>query len=90
MRKKRSILGLVGICTSILLLSLLGLAADFLTHLTANIDGLLLLFICLMMLLLFAGMLVAIVKEEGWLPSHRESGGSAAESNSDPSTRSKR
>lgn len=90
MRKKRGILGLASICASILLLSLLGLAADFLTHLVANIDGLLLLFICLMMTLLFAGMLVAILKEEGWLRSHRESGGLTAESNADPSRPSKR
>jgi hypothetical protein len=67
--KKEHVLGLVGICVVILLLSFAGLASDFVTRLIGNIDGLLLLFICLMMLGLFAGMLLAMGKEEGWLPS---------------------
>jgi len=77
--KKEHVLGLVGICVVILLLSFAGLASDFITRLIGNIDGLLLLFICLMMLGLFAGMLFAMGKEEGWLPSrHRAEAGSAS------------
>ena len=53
MTKQQGILGLVGICLVILLLSFAGLASDFVTRLIGNIDGLLLLFICLMMLGLF-------------------------------------
>jgi hypothetical protein len=67
--KKEHVLGLVGICVVVLILSFAGLASDFVTRLIGNIDGLLLLFICLMMLGLFAGMLLAMGKEEGWLPS---------------------
>ena len=67
--KKEHVLGLVGICVVMLLLSFAGMASDFITRLIGNIDGLLLLSICLMMVLLFAGMLLAMGKEEGWLPS---------------------
>jgi hypothetical protein len=73
MTKQQGILGLVGICLVILLLSFAGLASDFITRLIGNIDGLLLLFICLMMVGLFAGMLFAMGKEEGWLPSRHHS-----------------
>ena len=78
--KKEHVLGLVGICVVMLLLSFAGVASDFITRLIGNIDGLLLLVICLMMVLLFAGMLVAMGKEEGWLPS-RHSKESASASN---------
>ena len=49
MTKEHGLLGLVGICVVVLLLSFAGLASDFVTRLIGNIDGLLLLFICLMM-----------------------------------------
>jgi 4-amino-4-deoxy-L-arabinose transferase-like glycosyltransferase len=71
--KKEHVLGLLGICAVVLVLSFAGLISDFVTRLIGNIDGLLLLFICLMMLGLFAGMLYAMGKEEGWLPGHRSS-----------------
>ena len=77
--KKEHVLGLVGICVVILLLSFAGMASDFMTRLIGNIDGLLLLFICLMMVGLFAGMLFSMGKEEGWLPTgHRAEAGSAS------------
>jgi hypothetical protein len=77
--KKEHVLGLVGICVVILLLSFAGMASDFVTRLIGNIDGLLLLFICLMMVGLFAGMLFSMGKEEGWLPSrHHAEAGSAS------------
>jgi hypothetical protein len=69
--KEHGILGLVGICLVVLLLSFAGLASDFVTRLIGSIDGLLLLAICLMMFGLFAGMLFAMGKEEGWIPSRR-------------------
>jgi hypothetical protein len=76
--KKEHVLGLVGICLVILLLSFAGLASDFVTRLIGNIDGLLLLFICLMMLGLFAGMLLAMGKEEGWLPTRHHAEAASA------------
>ena len=73
MTKQQGVLGLVGICVVVILLSVAGLASDFITRLIGNIDGLLLLFICLMMVGLFAGMLLAMGKEEGWLPTRHYS-----------------
>jgi hypothetical protein len=72
MTKQQGLLGLLGICLFVVLLSVAGLASDFITHLLGNIDGLLLFAICLMMVGLFALMLLMIFKEEGWLPSHHE------------------
>jgi hypothetical protein len=67
--KKEHVLGLAGICVVMLLLSFAGVASDFITRLIGNIDGLLLLSICLMMAGLFLWMLYLMGKEEGWLPS---------------------
>jgi hypothetical protein len=63
----RGILGLVAICAMIVLLALVGLAWDFRTRLVFDIDGLLLLFVCLMMGGLFLLMLLLIAKDAGWL-----------------------
>jgi hypothetical protein len=73
MTKQQGVLGLVGICVVVLLLSFAGMASDIVTRLIGNIDGLLLLVICLMMLGLFAGMLFAMAHEEGWLLSRHHS-----------------
>jgi hypothetical protein len=54
-------------CAVLVGLSLLGLAAAFLTRLLGNIDGLLLLSICLMMAVIFAFLLYDLAKEQGWL-----------------------
>jgi len=70
--KQQGLLGLLGLCLFVIVLSLAGLASDFITHLLGNIDGLLLFAICLMMVGLFALMLLMIFKEEGWLPSHQK------------------
>ena len=71
--KKEHVLGLVVICLVVLALSLAGLISDVVTRLIGNIDGLLLAMISLMMLLLFAIMLYAMGKEEGWIPSRHHS-----------------
>jgi hypothetical protein len=77
--KKEHVLGLVGICVVTLVLSFAGLISDFVTRLIGNIDGLLLLFICLMMAGLFFVVLLSIAKEEGWLPSrHAKESGAAS------------
>ncbi len=54
-------------CAVLVGLSLLGLAGAFLTRLLGNIDGLLLLSICLMIALIFAFLLYGLAKEQGWL-----------------------
>lgn len=54
-------------CAVLVGLSLLGLAGAFLTRLLGNIDGLLLLSICLMTALIFAFLLFDLAKQQGWL-----------------------
>jgi hypothetical protein len=73
MTKEQGLLGLVGLCVVTLVLSFAGLISDFVTRLIGNIDGLLLLMICLMMAGLFCGVLYSIAKEQGWLPARRKS-----------------
>jgi hypothetical protein len=79
MTTQRGILGLVGICVLIVLLSVAGLASAFLTHLDLSLDGLLLIMTCLMMGGLFLLMLALIAKEQGWLPArHKKQSSEAA------------
>ena len=74
MSSQRSVLGLIGICLFVVLLSVAGLASDFLTHLLSNIDGLLLFAVCALMGGLFTLMLFLMASEEGWLPgAHKKS-----------------
>jgi hypothetical protein len=54
-------------CAVLVGLSLLGLAGAFLTRLLGNIDGLLLLSICLMVAVIFACLLYVLAREQGWL-----------------------
>jgi type VI protein secretion system component VasK len=63
----RGIWGLIAICAAIVALALAGLAWDFLTGLEFNIDGLLLLLICLMLGGIFSLMVLLIAKQAGWL-----------------------
>ena len=64
----RGSLGLAAICLVIILVSVAGLFSDFATHLEFNIDGLLLILICVLMGGLFFLMLLLVAKEQGWLP----------------------
>ena len=65
----REDLGLAAICLVVILLSVGGVVADFVTGLLPGLDGLLLLLICLMMIAIFSPPLIAIGKELGLLPS---------------------
>ncbi len=70
MSLQRGILGLVAVCASIVLLSILGVVWAFTSGLLYPhilLDGLLLLLVCLLMGGVFALMLFLIAKEEGWL-----------------------
>lgn len=74
MKAAHGILGLVLICVIVIVLSFAGVIADFVTHITLNIDGLLLLATCLMMGGLFSLMLFLIARDQGWIPRrHGES-----------------
>ena len=69
MTKKQGVLGLVGICLLVLVLSAAGLASDVLTRLGLDLDGLLLILCSLLMGLLFLIVLFSIAREQGWIPA---------------------
>jgi hypothetical protein len=60
------ILEVVGIGLVLLVLSLIGVAADFIFDLKLDMDGLLLIAVCLMMALVSAAMLFFLAKDQGW------------------------
>jgi hypothetical protein len=62
---------LLGMTLAIILLAVLGLASDFVTHLLSSMDGLLLFMICLMMGGIFTLMLLMYANDAGWLPKRR-------------------
>ena len=66
---EREDLGLAASCLVVVLLSIGGIAAAFLTGLIPSLDGLLLLLICLMMIAIFTPPLLALARQKGWLPS---------------------
>ena len=68
MTKKQGVLGLLGICLLMVVLSAAGLASDFLTRLGLDLDGLLLILCSLLLGLLFLIMLFVIAKGQGWIP----------------------
>ncbi|HXN21278.1 MAG TPA: hypothetical protein VOA41_00885 [Candidatus Dormibacteraeota bacterium] len=68
MKTSHGILELAAICLIIVILSIVGVIADFLAHIALNIDGLLLLATCLMMGGLFTLMLFLIARDQGWIP----------------------
>lgn len=72
MKASHAILGLAAVCLIIILLSFIGVIADFATHIALNIDGLLLLATCLMMGGLFTLMLFLIAQDQGWIPPRRK------------------
>ena len=72
MTKTHGVLGLVGICLVILVLSAAGLASDFLTRLGLDLDGLLLILCSLLMGLLFVVMLLSIARDQGWIPERHK------------------
>jgi hypothetical protein len=79
MTKTHGVLGLVGICLLIVVLSAAGLASDFMTRLGLDLDGLLLILCSLLMGLLFLIMLFVIAKDQGWIPArHKQEAAAAA------------
>jgi hypothetical protein len=62
---------LLGMTLAIILLAVLGLAFDFISHLLSSMDGLLLFMICLLMGGVFTLMLLMYANDAGWLPKRR-------------------
>jgi hypothetical protein len=67
MSTQNRILGSVLVCVTVIVLSVAGLASDFMSRLLSSVDGLLLLMICLLMAGLFSVMLLVLAKEAGLL-----------------------
>jgi hypothetical protein len=61
------ILEVAGIGVAILIVSVAGVAADFIFDLKLDMDGLLLISVGLMMALVSAAMLFFLAKDQGWL-----------------------
>ena len=61
------ILTVVGVGLFILAVSVIGVVADFLFDLKLDMDGLLLISVCLLMALVSAAMLFFLAKAQGWL-----------------------
>jgi len=68
------ILEVVAIGLILLILSLIGVAADFIFDLKLDMDGLLLISVCLMMALVSAAMLFFLAKDQGWLRRNKSAG----------------
>jgi hypothetical protein len=71
-------LEVIGVALVFIVLSAAGLAASFLTKLIYNIDGLLLVSVCLLMALVFTAMLVAFARTQGWIGRAKSAGSAAA------------
>ncbi|HEV3219388.1 MAG TPA: hypothetical protein VGZ48_06425 [Candidatus Acidoferrales bacterium] len=65
--ERLGVLEVIGVALVFILLSVAGLAATFYTGILKNIDGLLLISICLMMALVFTAMLLAFARAQGWV-----------------------
>ena len=65
-------------CAVMIVLSVLGILAGFSRDLFGNLDGILILGICLMMLLVAVLLFFGLAKEQGWIGKHQDSDGSGA------------
>jgi hypothetical protein len=66
MRSRNGIMELI-VCLVLIRLSVVGVVSALVTRLQGDIDGLLLILVCVLMGSLFSIMLFDLVKEEGWL-----------------------
>ena len=66
MRLRNGIMELI-VCLVLIGLSVIGVVSALVTRLQGDIDGLLLILVCVLMGSLFSVMLFDLVKEEGWL-----------------------
>ena len=74
MNGKENPIELLVMCAVMIVLSLLGIVGGFSRDLFGNMDGILILGICLMMALIAAILLLVLAKEQGWLGKKSDSG----------------
>ena len=60
------------ICLVTLAASVWGIVAAFTTRIELNIDGIMLVGVCLLMAGIFSLMLLLLAREQGWLPARRK------------------
>jgi uncharacterized RDD family membrane protein YckC len=77
MNGKENPIELLVICALMLLLSIVGIVGSLSTPLRGNLDGLLMLAVCLMTALIFAILLFVLAKQRGWLGKRSAGGGSS-------------
>ena len=78
MNGKENPLELLVMCAVMIVLSILGIVGGFSRDLFGNMDGILILGICLMMALISALLLFSVAKEQGWIGKHKDENGPAA------------
>ena len=83
------ILEVFGIGLFILVVSVIGIAADFLFDLKLDMDGLLLISVCLLMALVSAAMLFFLAKAQGWLGKGKSATPTAPAAGGTPATAQK-
>ncbi|MFZ0821764.1 MAG: hypothetical protein WAM91_16995 [Candidatus Acidiferrales bacterium] len=72
-------LEVIGGALVFIVLSAAGVAATFFTGILKNIDGLLLVSVCLLMALVFTAMLVAFARAQGWIGRGKSAESAAAQ-----------
>jgi len=78
MNGKENPLELLVICAAMLVLSLVGIVGSLTTPLKGNLDGLLMLAVCLVTALIFGILLFVLSKERGWLGKRGPNGNASA------------
>jgi hypothetical protein len=76
--ERLGVLEVIGVALVFIILSAAGLAATLYTGILKNIDGLLLISICLMMALVFTVMLAALARSQGWIGRGKSDGSASA------------
>ena len=77
MNGKENPLELLVMCAVMIVLSLLGIVGGLSRGLLGNMDGILLLGVCLMILLVSALLLFSLAKEQSWIGKHNSEDGAA-------------
>jgi len=78
MNGKENPLELLIMCAVMIAFSILGIVGGLTRDLFGNIDGLLILAICLLMVLVSALLLFGLAKEQGWIGKSKSEDGPAA------------
>jgi hypothetical protein len=73
MNGKENPVELLVICAVMVVLGILGVISGISPLLLGSLDGLLMLFVALMMALIFGALLFVLAKQQGWIGKHQKS-----------------